>query len=194
MGLLRGFFRSWVPVIVAFFLGASMIGVAWAAKVFTQTVKAPGFVYTSPKTVRLVVGAAGFVANDDSCNWLMESGHHLHDLGTGCIYSAPVELPAGARITKVQFFIANGIGTTMQLNAWDPGLVPAGTVLASATSDCTGTCVKTDSTITNAGGANPVSTAASHYSIDIDADAGGTILVNKVIVTYTTNKVGPASA
>jgi hypothetical protein len=71
---------------------------------------------------------------------------------------------------------------------------PAGTLLASATSDCTGTCVKTDSTITNAGGANPVSTSASHYSIDIDAGGGGTILINKVVITYTTNKVGPASA
>ena len=193
MGLLRSFFRSWLPVIVAFFLGASMFGVAWAAKVFTQTVIAPGFQYSGQKPVRLVIGAAAFVANDDSCDWLMESGHHLHDF-SGCIYSAQVELPQGARITKVQFYIANGSGTTMQLNAWDPGLVPAGTVLASATSDCTGTCVKTDLTITNAGGANPVSTAASHYSIDIDADAGGSILINKVVVTYTTNRVGPASA
>lgn len=193
MGLLRSFFRSWLPVIVAFFMGASMIGVAWAAKVFTTTVKAPGFVYTSPKTVRLVTGAAAFVANDNTCDWLFEAGHHFHDF-SGCTYSAQVELPAGARITKVQFYIANGIGTTLQLNAWDTGLIPSGTVLASATSDCTGTCVKTDSTITNAGGANPVSTIASHYSIDINADAGGTILVNKVVITYTTNKVGPASA
>ena len=71
-----------------------------------------------------------------------------------------------------------------------PGLIPAGTVLASATSDCSGTCVKTDSTITNAGEANPVGTASSHYSIDINADAGGTILINKVVITYTTSKVG----
>ena len=192
MGLLRSFFRSWVPVIVAFFLGASMIGVAWAAKVFTETVKAPNFLYTGQKTVKLAIGAAAFVANDDSCDWLMEAGHHLHDF-SGCTYSAQVELPGTARITKVQFYIANGSGTTLQLNAWDTGLIPAGTTLASATSDCVGTCVKTDSTITNAGGANPVNNSASHYSIDINADAGGTILINKVIVTYTTNKVGPAS-
>jgi len=194
VGLLRSFFRSWLPVIVAFFLGASMIGVAWAAKVFTTTVKAPSFLYTSQKTVRLVIGAAGFVANDDSCDWLMEAGHHLHDFGTGCTYSAPVELPQGARITKVQFYIGNGSGTIMQLNAWVTGLIPSGTLLASATSDCSGACVKTDSTITNVGGANPVSTSAYHHSIDINTDAGGTILINKVVITYTTNKVGPASA
>lgn len=193
MGLLRGFFRSWMPVIVAFFLGASMMGVAWAAQVFTQTVKAPNFLYTSQKTVKLVIGGAAFVANDDTCNWLMEGGHHLHDF-SGCTYSAQVELPAGARITRVQFYIANGSGTTMRLEAWDPGLIPDGTTLASATSDCVGTCVKTDATIPNAAGANPVNNTASHYSIDIDADAGGTILINKVVVTYKTNKVGPASA
>jgi len=195
MRVSKQFVRSWLPVIVAFFMGASMVGISWAATTsFSGTVKAKNFKFSSAKTVHLVIGAAAFIPNTPGCNFDFESGHHFHDFGTGCVYSAQVELPQKATVTKVEWTLANGSGSVLTLNAWEPGLIPAGTVLASIPSTCSGTCVLTDSTVTQAAGANPVNDNESSYSLDIDTDAGGTITVNKVVISYTTKSVGPASA
>src|SRR5262245_27146983 len=116
----KTFVRSWVPVLAAFLLGASMIGVAWGATtVFDGAVKAKNFKYTNQKTVRLVIGAAAFIPNGGGCTFIYEGGHHFHDLGTGCVYSAQVELPQKARVTKVTWTLANGPGSVLTLNAWD---------------------------------------------------------------------------
>src|SRR5262245_9485864 len=149
--------RSWLPVIVAFFLGASMVGISWAATTsFSGTVKAKNFKYASPKTVHLVIGAAAFTPNRHGCSFDFEGDHHLPDFGPGGVSSAQVGLPQKATVTKVEWTLANGSGSVLTLNAWTPGLIPSGTVLANIPSTCSGACVLTDSTITQAGGANPV--------------------------------------
>ena len=194
MRVSRRLFRSSLPVIVAFLLGASMVGVSWATVTFTDTVKAKNFRFTSPKSVKLVIGAAAFIPNTTGCSFFYEQGHHFHDFGTGCIYSAQVELPQRAKVTKVQWELADGPNSVLTLNAWQSSLIPAGTALSSMTSTCSGVCTLTDSTIAAAPGANPVNNTLSYYSLDLDTDASGTITMNRVVITYTTNRVGPASA
>lgn len=195
MRVSKGLVRSWLPVLVAFFIGASMVGTSWAVTtVFTGTVKAKNFAFTSQKTVRLVIGAAAFIPNTPGCSFDYEGGHHFHDFGTGCVYSAQVELPQRARVTKVIWTLANGAGSVLTLNAWDPGTIPAGTAIVTLTSPCSGLCNLASTSVATAQGANPVNNAASSYSLDIDTDASGTITVDKVTIFYKTNRVGPASA
>jgi hypothetical protein len=106
---MREKFRSWLPMVVAFVVGATMVGSAWAAVTVIEgdltvkgTVKAKSFRYTTPKTQRLVVPGSAFIADEstDDVNHGNYSGAVVFGSGGGTA-NAPLYLPHGAVIQKV---------------------------------------------------------------------------------------------
>ncbi|HYN37449.1 MAG TPA: hypothetical protein VEV82_10815 [Actinomycetota bacterium] len=119
-------FRSSLSMVAAFLLGVALTGVATGhsgfgsllhsghSDVMDGTLTAEGFKYSSPETHRLAVPAAAFI--------------HESSSGGGQVIItapqvAPVNLPDGATVKKVQWYYDETASDddTLQLEVWDPG-------------------------------------------------------------------------
>lgn len=206
----KSLFRLWIPLGLAFLVGTLSVGMAvgrtekiqGSLKV-TKTVKAKKakitqgltaggtliageFQYGAPQTILYVIPAAAFTATQNDAAGVEITTNEVNIAGD---YEAvaPVALPDGAVVTKMEAFFNGGDGdVTLRSNVQTSA---AATVMASVSIPvpCTPTCSASGTSIND----STIDNDTKYYGVEYDvASAGGLFAV---VLTYTTTDVGPAS-
>jgi hypothetical protein len=124
VNLVRLILRSWLPLGVAFLIGAAFVGVAGAHSGFPEflhsghsdtmngTLTAKGFKYSTWKTSYLSVAAMDFAPDNigDTTNdyynlWL---GPNLSNNDGGRCFNTGVNLPQGSKAQSITFYFTSG--------------------------------------------------------------------------------------
>lgn len=191
MSAAKKFLHAWLPVMTAFLLGATFVGIAFAATTtFDGTVKADNFVYAKAKTVQYVVPGSAFVG-DSSVNPDHGNYSGAVTIAPSEVVVAPVYLPQGAVVTKVSIYTDitaggdfelhleanNSTGGHSDMVSMSPG--------ACATTPCVATTTSVDPSVVN--------NKTRSYGLWV-SDGGSGSTIYRVVITYTTKAVGPVSA
>jgi hypothetical protein len=156
------------------------------------TLTAKNFKYKTPKTVQYVVAGSAFVSGNPG----QEPDHGDYSgkvvVASGQSAVAPVYLPQGATVTKVTVWhettSANDFELHLESNFSDGGHDDMVLFLASA---CAATPCSTSTTTVDF---NPVNNKTRAYGLWLFNGSAGSITVYRVVITYRTSSVGPASA
>jgi hypothetical protein len=205
----KRFLRAVLPLVAAFVLGALAVGQVGAHTGFPKflhsghsdtmngTLKAKGFKFKTRKTGVLVVGASAFQPMDSGCGWSNPGYGGALIAESACLFSANVDLPSGARITKVRWFhdtVTTPAGDGDMILEGDDPLSSGGgydtlTSISADTSCTTVPCIGADATIPLIPGVNPVNNLMTHYTLSWDV-AVANFRMAKVIVFYTVANPG----
>lgn len=204
MSFLKKLTVAWLPLVVAFLIGAAFMGSASGHPDFPKflhsghsdtmngTLTAQNFKYASPRSVRYVIPGSAFVAG-----LLGSEPDHTGYSGEVQVLPseeavAPVYLPQGVTVTRVAVWH----GTTLA-DAWELHLesnFPDGghdDMVVLNPAECLSTpCI----TATTDVGFNPVNNQGRSYGIWLSNDTDVPITVFRVVVSYRTSFLGPVSA
>lgn len=204
MSAVKKLLHSWLPVAVAFLMGALFVGSASGHPGFPEflhaghsdrmagTLTAKNFKYNKPKAVQYVVPGSAFVAANptdvpDHGNY---SGQVLVPTGEAAV--APVYLPHGAVVTKVTVWHETGA-----LDDWDIHLEANNNggghsdMVNFGASACASTPCSTSTTTVSP---NTVNNKMRSYGLWLSNNIGSDITVYRVVITYRTSALGPAAA
>lgn len=201
MTFLKSLVRSWLPVGVAFLLGATFVGIAGAHSGFPEflhsghsdtmngTLTAKNFKYKTPKTNKLVVPGAAFVGDTNTS--VIDHGNYSGQvfLPAGNVANAPVNLPHGAVVTKVSWFHDTAAAGDAELHL-EANTATGGhdDMVAPSNAACAATpCVTVVTTVSP----NVINNGLRHYGIFLSANNDFTTY--KVVIFYTTRLPGPAT-
>ena len=196
MTFVRSLARSWLPVGVAFLIGATFVGVAAGhggspdflhsghSDTMNGTLKAKNFKFKSPKTNRLVVPGSAFAPND--CTGF--SGEACSNTADNMV--APVNLPQGAVVKRVLWTYDSGAAGDASIHLESNFGDANHDDMSLMNTDACGSspCTKSDSTISPSG----INNARRWYGLWLSPNIAGHSTF-RVVIVYTTRSVGPAT-
>jgi len=195
---------AWLPLVVAFLIGALFMGSASGHSGFpgflhsghsdtmNGTLTAQNFKYASPRLVRYVVPGSAFVSGalGDDPDHTGYSGEVEVPVGEEAV--APVYLPHGAVVTRVTVWHGSTDVDDFELHL--ESNIPANDhvdmVVLNPAACVDPLCTTTTTDIE----ANPINNNGRSYGIWLSNDSLGAITVYRVVVVYRTSFLGPVSA
>ena len=202
MRTLRSPLGSWLSLVAAMLVGAGLVGVAQGHRgdrallhsghsdTMDGTLTAKNFEYKQPKLFRYTVPAAAFVPNSDSTVFSHTGYSGLVAVSNFNEVVAPVNLPLGAVVTKVQWFHSTST-TSGRLHLEANDLAGSHLDMAKFRNPpacATQPCRMTDSTIRR-----ERIVANRHYGLWLYADSG-TADAYKVVIFYRVRRPAPATS
>ncbi|MBI4260459.1 MAG: hypothetical protein HY658_07825 [Actinobacteria bacterium] len=201
MPRIRPFLDRWLPVLVAFVLGASLTGIAGAhggspeflhanhSDRMFGTLTANNFKFAAPKVSRLSIPAAALDETSEAATF-QRTDSYGYTLHPSAVATAPVNLPHGARVIRVEWVHQGGAppGTaTLHLERLgasldDQDLAVVDSVMCSETA-CT--------SVTTAISFPVINNGKFGYGIWIENDSTQDFELYFVVIVYTVTTPGP---
>lgn len=208
MKFAKSLLRSWLPLGVAFllgtlFFGGSAIGHPGFPKflhsghsdTMNGTLTAKNFKYKKAVAARLVVSGSAFIPDTDASTFSHGNYSGSVQPTNDNAVVAPIDLPNGARITRVRWYydtsIAGGVGS-LHLEANDRTGGHADMSTLSSVACNTAPCAPAvDTTIAP----NTINNGTTHYGLWLsDASATEDLITYKIVIDYKVGRPGPASS
>lgn len=204
MSAVKKLLHSWLPVAVAFLMGALFVGSASGHPGFPDvlhaghsdrmagTLTAKNFKYNKPKAVQYVVPGSAFVSGNPG----QEPDHGDYSgivtVSTAESAVAPVYLPHGAVVTKVTVWHETGADDDWNIHLEANGNTGGHADMVNlAASACAATPCSTSTTAVSP---NTVNNKKRSYGLWLSNNIGSGITVYRVVITYRTSALGPAAA
>jgi hypothetical protein len=204
LSFIKKMFHAWLPVGVAFLIGALFVGSASGHTGFPAflhsghsdtmagTLTAKNFKYSTPKVVQYEVPGSAFVAGTPSD--VPDHGNYSGavTLATGEVAVAPVYLPQGAVVTRVTVWheVESAFDWDLHLEANDNVGGHDDMVILDASACAATPC----STSTTTFSPNTVNNKTRAYGLFLRNDGASPITVFRIVISYRTSALGPASA